>query len=199
VPHHTSKGPADPGNADRGRGASAMRDAGRLVDTLTPMSVEEAEAFGLTEAQRRHLVRLDNAKANIMPPMAETRWFRLVGVDIGNGSDAYPNGDNVQTVEVWMPPEVFAGLSNGVINEILTIIDRGLPDGTLYSDAPNAKGGAAWRVIADHCSGGKSERICRDIIRLWLKSGLLKHEDYYSKKRRESVVGLRVDAAKRPA
>ena len=37
VPHHSSKGPADPGNANRGRGASSMKDAGRLVYTLAPM------------------------------------------------------------------------------------------------------------------------------------------------------------------
>ena len=36
--HHVAKGPADPGNADRGRGASAFKDAARLVSTLTAMT-----------------------------------------------------------------------------------------------------------------------------------------------------------------
>ena len=36
VPHHAAKGAADPGNANRGRGASAMKDAARLIYTLTP-------------------------------------------------------------------------------------------------------------------------------------------------------------------
>lgn len=49
VPHHTSKGPADPGNAGRGRGASAMKDGGRLIYTLSTMTVEEAQAFGVSE------------------------------------------------------------------------------------------------------------------------------------------------------
>jgi hypothetical protein len=43
VPNHVSKGGADPGNANRGRGASAMKDAARLLYTLTPMSPEEAQ------------------------------------------------------------------------------------------------------------------------------------------------------------
>jgi hypothetical protein len=47
VPHHTSKGPADPGNASKGRGASSMKDAVRLVYTLSPMSLEEAQALAL--------------------------------------------------------------------------------------------------------------------------------------------------------
>ena len=41
-PHHISKGPAEPGNANRGRGASAMVNAGRLVFTLTTMSSEDS-------------------------------------------------------------------------------------------------------------------------------------------------------------
>ena len=83
--------------------------------------------------------------------MAEAKWFRLVGVNIGNESELYPHGDQVQTVEVWTAPDTFADLSNVTINAILTIIDTGLPDGTLYSDAPNAKASAAWRVIARNC------------------------------------------------
>ena len=100
VPHHAAKGPPDPGNANRGRGASAMKDAGRLIYTLTPMSLEEGQALGLGEADRRRLIRLDSAKVNITPPMAEAKWFRLIGVDIGNGTALYPRGDQVQTVEL---------------------------------------------------------------------------------------------------
>ncbi len=198
APHHTSKGPADPGNANRGRGASSMKDAGRLIYTLTPMSPEEAQAFGLSEPDRRRLIRLDSAKVNITPPMAEAKWFRLVGVEIGNASERYPSGDQVQTVEPWTPPDTFAGLSNLMINEILTIIDSGMPDGTLYSDAPNAKASAAWRAIESYCPG-KSEAACRQIIKLWVKSGLLVHKIYENKATRKTASGLRVDPAKRPS
>ena len=69
APHHTSKGTADPGNANRGRGASSMKDGGRLVYTLAPMSPEEAQAFGVKEEERRMLIRMDSGKVNIAPPM----------------------------------------------------------------------------------------------------------------------------------
>jgi hypothetical protein len=144
------------------------------------------------------LIRVDSAKVNITPPMAEAKWFRLVGVNIGNESELYPHGDQVQTVEVWTAPDTFADLSNVTINAILTIIDTGLPDGTLYSDAPNAKASAAWRVIARNCPA-KREAACRQIIKLWVKSGLLVHETYHHKVVRKAVIGLRVDAAKRPS
>jgi hypothetical protein len=107
VPHHASKGPADPGNPNRGRGASSMKDAGRLVYTLTAMSPEEAQALGLSEANRRSLIRMDSAKVNIAPPTVEAKWFRVIGVDIGNATEIYPNGDQVQTIEPWSPPDTF--------------------------------------------------------------------------------------------
>jgi hypothetical protein len=105
TPHHTSKGTADPGNANRGRGASAHKDAGRLVYTASPMSAEEAEALGVSEETRRMLLRIDSAKVNIVPPMTKAKWFRLVSVPLGNATDLYPNGDDVQTVEPWTPPD----------------------------------------------------------------------------------------------
>ena len=104
VPHHMAKGAADPGNANRGRGASALKDALRLVRTATVMTPEEAKALGWAKSSAARLIRLDDAKLNIAP-MNEAKWFRLVGIDIDNATELYPSGDNVQTVEVWNPPE----------------------------------------------------------------------------------------------
>ena len=48
LPHHTNKQVSrGPGDADRGRGASSMKDAARLVYTLTPMTTQEAVQFNL--------------------------------------------------------------------------------------------------------------------------------------------------------
>ena len=106
VPHHISKGAADPGNANRGRGASAMKDAARLVYTLSPMSLEEAQDFGIRRsraAQPRSAWTA--ARSTSRRRWHEAKWFRLVGVPLGNGNELYPNGDEVQTVEPWTPPE----------------------------------------------------------------------------------------------
>jgi len=104
APHHTKKGQQTAGDADAGRGASSARDAGRLLYTLTRMSEEEAKAFGIPAEQRALYIRLDSSKVNIAPPPSEATWFKLVGVQIGNGTDDYPNGDDVQTVVPWHPP-----------------------------------------------------------------------------------------------
>lgn len=197
VPHHVNKGPADPGNANRGRGASSMKDAARLVYTLTPMSPEEAQAFGVPEAERRRLIRMDSGKVNIAPPLAEARWFRLIGVPLDNGNDTYPNGDDVQTVEPWTPPDAWAGLTNHLLNRILDDIDAGLSDGQRYSAAPNAKHLAAWPVILKHAPS-KSEGEAREIIRTWVKNGVIEAADYENPVTRKPAKGLRVVAAKRP-
>jgi len=197
APHHTSKGAAEPGNAGRGRGASAMKDGGRLIYTLTTMSAEEAQAFGIAEEMRRALVRMDSAKVNIAPPMAKAKWFRIVGVPLGNATELYPSGDVVQTVEPWMPPDVWKDLSIALLNRILTEIDAGLPDGNRYTNAPKADDRAAWKVVAKHAPG-KTEGQAREIIKAWVKNGVLISEDCENLTTRKMVKGLRVDNSKRP-
>ena len=197
VPHHMAKGTADPGNASRGRGASSLKDALRLVRTATVMTSEEAKTFGLGEAERRRLIRVDDAKLNIAPT-TEAKWFRLVGVDLGNGTEAYPSGDQVQTVEPWSPPGLFADISVPVLNSILDDIDAGLPDGNRYTDAANVTERAAWRVIETHCPG-KREGPARQIVKTWLGSGLLIAKEYDNPKTRKPVRGLWVDDLRRPS
>ena len=197
VPHHMAKGPADPGNANRGRGASSLKDALRLVRTITRMTPEEAKALGVEEKDRVSLVRIDDAKVNITP-MGETKWFHLVGVDIGNASAIYPHGDNVQTVEPWTPPPLFSDISVPAIHSVLDEIDAGLPDGNRFTDAPNAGSRAAWSLIVKYCPG-KAEGSARQVIKTWVGSGLLTVKDYENPATRKSVKGLWVDNAKRPS
>ena len=197
VPHHNSKGPPEPGNAKRGRGASSTKDAFRLVYTLTPMVKEDAEGFGLGEDERKYLVRMDSGKVNIAPPAETAIWFRLVGVNIGNGNDEYPQGDNVQTVERWNPPALFADITIKQINDILDDIDRGLPDGNRYSDHGKAGDRAVWQVVIKH-THKLTEEQAKKVISVWRQSGLLFVKDYTHPKRKESTKGLWVDNTKRP-
>jgi hypothetical protein len=140
APHHISKGLADPGNANRGRGASAFKDAARLVYTLTPMSEDEAKRFNVGEDERRQLIRMDSGKVNIAPRAAAAKWFKLVSVPLNNGTADYPRGDEVQTIEPWEPPDLWGGLGAAVLNTILTEIDKGPSDGKFYTDHGKATG-----------------------------------------------------------
>ena len=198
APHHTSKGPGDPGNANRGRGASAMKDGGRFMYTLNVMSTEEAKAFAIPEGERHSYIRMDSGKVNITKYMLQAKWFRLVGVQLGNATELYPNGDNVQTVEPWKPPNVWENLSSPIINRILDDIDAGMPDGVRYSDAKSATTRAAWRVILKHAPD-KTEMQAREVIKTWVQNGLLEPYDYENPKSRKQERGLRVNSTKRPS
>jgi AAA domain len=198
VPHHTKKGQQTAGDVDAGRGASSARDAGRLMYTLTRMSDQEGETFGIPAEERRLYVRLDSSKVNIAPPSGEAIWFKLVGVRLENGTADYPAGDEVQTVVSWHPPKTWEGVTSVQANAALDEIDAGLPNGQRYSDAPKASTRAAWTVVQQHCPD-RTEAQCREIVRTWVKNGVLFHEEYEDAEARKPRKGLRVNNGKRPS
>jgi hypothetical protein len=198
VLHHTSKGTADPGNASRGRGASSMTNAARLVYTLSTMSPDDAKTFGIAEGERRSFVRMDSGKVNITPPLSAAKWFRLVSVSLGNATKMYPHGDEVQTVERWTPPEIWDDLSADLLNGILAAIDTGLSDGNRYSDAPSAGDRAAWKVVCEHAPQ-KTEKQAREIIKTWVKNEWLIVRQYENPVTRKEVNGLYRNPEKKPS
>ncbi len=118
-------------------------------------------------------------------------------VPLGNGNDLYPQGDEVQTVEVWTPPDAWDGLSSHLLNRILDEIDAGLPNGNRYSSASASTDRAAWRVICMHAPE-TSEAAARRIIKTWIKNGVLTSADCENPTTRKTVKGLQVVNAKRP-
>ncbi|MBR0945551.1 AAA family ATPase [Bradyrhizobium liaoningense] len=198
VPHHTKKGLQTAGDADAGRGASAARDAGRLMYTLTRMSDHEGETFGIPAEERRLYVRLDSSKVNIAPPSGEATWFKLIGVRLENGTPDYPQGDEVQTVIPWHPPKTWDGISAAQLNAALDEIEAGMPNGQRFSDASSATSRAAWPVVQKHCPD-RSERQCRDILRTWIRNGVITIEEYDDAVERKPRKGLRVCHGKRPS
>ena len=203
IPHHVHKGQIAPGDADAGRGSSGIRDAGRLIYTLTVMSETEAKSFNIPPDERVSYARLDSAKVNIASRATAATWFRIIGVDIGNGTPEYPAGDTVQVAKPWTPPDAWSGLSNYTLNAILDAIDAGCLDedghltGERYTNAPAATDRAVWPVVQKFAPD-KSEAQCRTIIHAWLKSGLLFVKPYNSPGQRRERNGLYVDNAKRP-
>jgi DNA polymerase len=196
-PAHTHKGSIAAGDPDARRGASAQRDAGRLDYTLTAMTAEEAECFDIDPEERKSYVRLDRAKANIVRAIKAV-WFRLISVPLDNATEQYPDGDEVQALEPWIPPDAWQGLDDQHINLILDKIDAGLPDGNRYSADGNAKKRAAWKVVVE-VMPEKSKAQAVEIIKTWVKGGLLISRTYENPVERKEAGGLYIDPAKRPA
>jgi hypothetical protein len=191
---HERKGSGEAGDANRARGASSMKDGGRLMYTSTWMSEAEREAFNVTEEERRLLFRVDSAKVNLAPPSATTQWFKLVGVRLDNGNETYPNGDEVQTVEPWAPPALFDGFPTPNLNKALDELREGMGEGRRYSAAPSAKDRAAWRVLQDVCPH-KTEQQCRAVIKTWVKNKVVTIGPYYDERERKQNEGI-IDTAR---
>jgi hypothetical protein len=201
-PHHVHKGQMTPGDADAGRGSSGIRDAGRLVYTLCPMSEGEATAFNIPQEERSSYVRLDAAKVNIAARSGRETWFKLIGVSIGNATEEYPTGDTIQVIEPWLQPDAWSDTTIEGLNAILDTIERGVleddgrPTGQRYSNAPAAsKERQVWPVIQT-VYPTKPESQCRKIISAWLDSRLLFSKEYNDPVQRKPRQGLYVDAAK---
>jgi hypothetical protein len=192
--HHHRKGVTLAGEADAARGASALANASRLVKTATKMTKKEAEAFRLEQPDRKRLVRVDDAKLNVTPPAEETVWFKLVGVDIGNGDEDYPAGDNVQTVERWHPPDAFEDLPKTKIAEIFAELRLRPSDGESYLFSSNANGAWAGRPIMK--IGNMEKEAARRILRAWVKSGTLIVDTYRSPRRRKEVERVTLNETK---
>jgi hypothetical protein len=159
------------------------------------MSDEEREKFGLSEAERRSLVRVDSAKVNIAPPAIEARWFKIIGVQLGNSTELYPRGDEVPAAEPWQPPDIWRDLSTTVINRILDDMEAGPAEGRRYSHWNRTEDRAAWRIVSQHYPSA-NEKQARNIIATWLKSGMIESRDYDDPVARKRRSGLFV--IKRP-
>ena len=184
APHHVSKGMVDPGNANRGRGASAFKDAARLVYTLSKMTQDEAIKLGIDEGDRWRYVRVDSGKVNIAPAAATAKWFRLVGVPLGNANVTYPSGDEVQTVEPWTPVDPMALVADENLQETILAEINNAPPHALYSAHANSGQRHVWHMFKRHLPE-ITKKQAEKIIDIWLRDDLLKYVQFKDNKCRD--------------
>ena len=101
IAHHTRKliaGSTSENTVDDARGASAIRDAVRSLRVLNIMSLSEAGKLMLDEFERLFYFRVDQGKANTVPPARRATWRKFENVQL-------PNGDNVGVVTAWEYPD----------------------------------------------------------------------------------------------
>jgi hypothetical protein len=184
APHHVSKGMIDPGNANRGRGASAFKDAARLVYTLSRMTQDEAKELGIEEADRWRYVRVDSGKVNIAPCAATAKWFRLVGVPLGNANVTYSSGDEVQTVEPWTPVDPMTLVGDENLREAILAEIKSAPPHALYTAHANSGQRHVWQMFQRHLPEITKKQTER-IINAWIDDGLLRYADFKDNKSRD--------------
>ena len=102
--HHNRKAGGEGASVDDGRGASALRDAARTARTINTMTPREAENADIDERNRGYYFRADIGKANLTAPAEQADWFRLISVDLENGTDELDVGDSIGVVTAWKYP-----------------------------------------------------------------------------------------------
>lgn len=186
--HHFRKGSNTPGDADAFRGGSALIGATRAAFTITRMTADEGKALGIEADERDRFIRLDNAKTNMARGGRET-WYRMASVDLDNGSPEYPNGDQVQVIETWTPPDAFQDLSTSTCREVVLAIDAGMDNGDRYTDA-RSKTNTRWAGNVIMELAGKTEAEAIKILSTWIKNGVLEARNYRSEAQRKNCFGL---------
>ena len=204
--HHTRKGAAEAGDVDSGRGASSLVNAARIAMTLRKMTEPEATGLNISDDDRRDFFRVDVGKSNMgqigTGSLHGADWFRMRSQALGNtGVDPrWPEGDHVQVIEPWTPPDAFTGLTNFRANEILTAINQGMDpepgrDPIRYRLAQHHKSVTSWAglVIREHFKGTdheKSASQAQQILDLWVEAGFLTERSYRDPLQRKDRMGL---------
>ncbi|GBQ82322.1 hypothetical protein AA13595_0893 [Gluconacetobacter johannae DSM 13595] len=138
--HHTRKGSAaTAGDPDIARGASAVIGAARIVLTVTVMSEDEANTFGIKADQRRYFSRVDGAKINAAP-IGREEWFERQSYELANG-------DHVAVMLPWAPPE--DTISQDTMAAIQVGVERGSPAGP-WSPRFSADARSIKRLLVEH-------------------------------------------------
>lgn len=94
--HHTRKTPAGavasaPGDADAGRGASALGGVARFTATIFNMTDKEAKDLGVPDDERHLYIRFDDGKANLKLKTGEGIWWRKQSVSLNNARGFRPS------------------------------------------------------------------------------------------------------------
>jgi hypothetical protein len=128
--HHLRKGaPGASGDrsVDDARGARALIDATRSTRVLNPMTEDEAGALGIAPEHRRRYFRVDDGKANLVPPSTSAVWRYLASVSLDNGTADMP-ADFVGVVTAWDKPAVGDGITQQNVADLHQRLEAGAPN-----------------------------------------------------------------------
>jgi hypothetical protein len=89
IAHHTRKiggdSEAHAGDAESGRGASAIKDAARAAVTIARMGRSTAQKLGFSDEERGNYIRMDVGKMNFAAHDSKANWYKIESVRLSNG------------------------------------------------------------------------------------------------------------------
>lgn len=187
VLHHLRKGST--GTLDDMMGATSLRATFRATRILAKMTAEEAKALSVDKEPWRYS-RVASVKANHAPPPDKAIWFKLTSVELGNGTNEYPDGDSVAVSTSWCPRALFDGMAQDVLEAVFEAL-RAIP----HSPVKQAKN-TPWAGKPLMALGGRSKLEASEIIKAWIENGILIKGEYYHEESKNSVSCVNLDARK---
>jgi hypothetical protein len=110
--HHIKKTGGAEATIEDARGASSLNDATRAGRVLNRMSESDGKKAGVANHREYFSISADG-KGNMTAPAEGRDWYRIVAVNLGNGTELYPKGDDVGVVTKWEWPDPLAGVTGG--------------------------------------------------------------------------------------
>ena len=187
--HHTRKTGGAEATVEDGRGASALLSAARSARVLNQMTQQEAEKAGIDN--RRLYFRVDNGKSNLAPPIEAAEWFKLVSVDLGNGTKSEGpldcnrvEGDQVGVVTAWKWPNPFDDISVADLRAAQQAVAAGGPwrEHRQASDWVGKPIAAALKL--DPTNKAHSKKIA-GLLKVWIENGMFVRVTGRDPKRRD--------------
>lgn len=170
--HHASKG-RDIASQEAALGASAIVNSARIALSLEALSDSEAARLGIPPWHCASVFRLISTKANLAPPAAEDRCFRLISVQLPNAAPpCYPEGDKVQVVEPFSLKTLATAFDPSMLAAVLNAIRQSNPP---LSPSPRAQQRNALPVIvaamAPYRDGRATESDAKAVLEHLKKTG----------------------------
>ena len=185
--HHLRKGST--GQIDDMMGATSLRATFRSCRILAKMLPDEAKALSIDKDVWRYS-RIASVKANHAPPPEKATWYRLDSVELGNGTEDYPDGDSVGVTATWCPRAMFEGMPPETLRAVFDVLGK-----TEHSPSRQAKH-TPWAGGPLMQQGGRSEREASNILKGWIDSGVLVKGEYYHSASKNTVACVTLDTEK---
>jgi hypothetical protein len=170
--HHSRKTGGTEITVEDGRGGSALLAKARSARVLNGMSEDEAARAGVEK--RRAFFRVDNGKANLSPAGEKADWYRLIGVEIGNG-------DNVVAVTQWKWPNPLAGITADHLQAVQAKIAESRYRGSAQSQ--DWAGHAVASVLKLNLSNKADKAKAASLLKMWIAKGALRVVEAQDEKR----------------
>lgn len=142
---------------------SALLAKARSARVLNGMAEDEAARAGIEK--RRSFFRVDNGKANLSPAGEKADWYRLLGVEIGNG-------DNVVAVAPWKWPNPLAGITPDDLRAVQAKIREGRYRESIQSQ--DWAGNAVASVLKLNLSKKADKAKAAGLLKTWLAKDMLR-------------------------